>query len=168
MNDPYPHIWKIDIKKNGPVIMAYIKNFLYSTPKPDYTNKSAGDIYYESTLSINYGMYDYINQLNRWTHPFPLNKFFLWFPGIRWNNVCDNTQLPNGIILFQPNVMYHLTSDNQSNTLSLIKWKKNTNSALTDNNKDNRIITTLIVTTLIIILSIFIFNYLLALKMKNK
>lgn len=159
ITDPYPCIWKINVQKNGPVLLAYIENFLYSFSKNyNFKNKSAGEIYYDT--KNNYNIYDIFNQLNRWTHPFPMNKFFLWFPGIKWNNKCDKVKLPNEIIFYQPQISYSLVDKNQSYNLSLSKWSKDQTiiqNKKKQNNFDNRIYLTLLITILIIIFIITIY-----------
>ena len=158
ITDPYPCIWKINVQKNGPVLLAYIENFLYSfSNNYNFKNKSAGNIYYDT--KNNYNIYDLFNQLNRWIHPFPMNKFFLWFPGIKWNNNCDKIKLPNEIVFYQPQISYKLVDKNQSYNLSLSKWGKNKDKKDIKQKKsfDNRIYLTLLITILIIIFIVTIY-----------
>ena len=168
MTDPYPTIWKIDIKNNKDVLLAYIKNFLFSYQNNNYTGESAGDIYYDGLQKKSFSMYDDANVLNRWLHPFPLNKFFLWFPGIKLNNYCDNVQLPQNLVFYQPAIIHQLVGSNQSNTLALTKWtgylKNNDGTIVYTNGFDNRITLTLVITVILLILAISGFAYFVYLK----
>lgn len=161
MTDPYPTIWKIDIKQNIPVLLSYIENFfLSSNPLSKFEGKNAGQIYLENKDS--YSLYDGFNQLNRWLHPFPMNKFFLWFPGVRWNNVCNQVKLPNNIVFYQPNIEYSLVK-NGAYTLGLSKWQSNNQLSNYIENKtplfDGRVTATIVITTLIILILVGLYIY---------
>jgi hypothetical protein len=161
MTDPYPTIWKIDIKKNVPVLLSYIENFfLSSNPLTKFEGKNAGQIYLENKDS--YSLTSAFNQLNRWLHPFPMNKFFLWFPGIKFTNVCDQVQLPNDIVFYQPQIEYSLVKEG-SYTLSLSKWETLDQAIKYVNNVsakfDGRVTGTIVITILMILIAVGLYIY---------
>lgn len=162
MTDPYPTIWKIDIKKNVPVLLSYIENIFFYSSGNKFEGKSAGQIYSENKDA--YSLYDSFNQLNRWLHPFQMNKSYLWFPGIRWNNVCDQVKLPDDIVFYQPNIDYNLVKDKSSGSLSLSKWENIDNAVKKIDNMtskfDGRVTATIVVTVLLLLIAFGIYVYL--------
>jgi hypothetical protein len=162
MTDPYPTIWKIDIKNNIPVLLSYIENFFSSSnPLTKFEGKTAGQIYLENKSA--YTLYDGYNQINRWVHPFPMNKFYLWFPAIKWNNICDQVKLPSDIVFYQPDINYNFVKDNPA-TLSTTKWAP-LNSVLdkiTDVASpkfDGRVTATIVITILLLIVVFLLYVY---------
>jgi len=171
VTDPYPYIWKFNVKKNSAVLIAYIKNFFMSYESPNYKGMTAGDIYYNNLQNPSYTLFDDINQLNRWIHPFPMNKFYLWFPGIKYNNKCNKVELKENLKIYKPEIKYKFVKPGKSNSLSLQKWKgyqNNISSNFNSNNgnSDNKITIVLIITLIIMVLALSIFAYILFIKKK--
>ena len=167
VTDPYPYVWKFNVRKNAPVIIAYIKSFFLSYQTTNYKGLTAGEIYYNNLQNPSHTLFDNINQLNRWIHPFPMNKFYLWFPGIKYNNNCNNVELTENLKIYKPDIKYKLVKPGKSDSLSLQKWKgyKSTENNLSGNR--NTITITLIITTIILILLISIFTYIIYKRYKK-
>jgi hypothetical protein len=165
VTDPYPYVWKINVKKNAPVLKAYIENFFLSYQKHNFIGMTAGDIYNQNVLKPKYNLFDDLNQLNRWIHPFPLNKFYMWFPGIKLNNNCDLVNLPDGLSFYQPVIYYNLENTGNTYTLALAQWKEydplayTKEQALKHSKIDGRISVTIGITTILLILIISVYFY---------
>jgi len=101
--DQYPTIWKIQLnKENKNILIAYVEQIFQ---KKTTTNKTAGQIYLELENTSGQGIYE----LNKMVHTLPLNKLFLFFPGIRNNNECDKGFLKGrNAITYSPEIKYNL------------------------------------------------------------
>jgi hypothetical protein len=143
-------------------LIAYIKNFFTSYQKPDYTGLTAGEIYYNNLQNQSYTLFDNINQLNRWIHPFPMNKFYLWFPGIKYNNKCNKVNLKENLKFYKPQIKYKIVEPGKSDSLSLQSWKgynTDNRTLIKQEENGNKITITLIITAIILLLAISIFAY---------
>ena len=101
--DQYPTIWKIQLnKENKNILIAYVEQIFQ---KKTTTNKTAGQIYLELENTSGQGIYE----LNKMVHTLPLNKLFLFFPGIRNNNECNKGFLKGrNAITYSPEIKYNL------------------------------------------------------------
>ena len=128
---------------------------------------TAGDIYYQDLINPSYNLFDDLNQINRWIHPFPMNKFFLWFPGVKEFNNCLYVDIPRELVFYQPVIYYKLVGPKKSYSLSLQQWKEYNPNLYLENKQsegsqtviDSKIIITLVVTVIILMLAFAIFTY---------
>jgi len=101
--DQYPTIWKIPLnKENKNILVAYIENIFFQKNPKKY-NKTAGQIYTE--LEHDKGVYE----LNKIVHTYPCNKLFLFFPGVKKINDCNNGYLKGRqAITYLPEIKYNM------------------------------------------------------------
>lgn len=125
MVDPAPTIFKIDVRRNGPLIEAYIQKFLGSLVQDvakQATVKTLGEILYDITTTNetpSRGV-EWFNQMNYWIHPLPMNKFHLWFPGIRANNKCS--LVPElDYFAFAPHIVYRIVGPNETADINFVR-----------------------------------------------
>ena len=104
--DQYPTIWKISLnKENKNVLIAYIES-IFLKKKSNKEAKTAGEIYTQLESETNRGIFE----LNKMVHTYPCNKLFLFFPGIKNTNNCNNGYLgENQAITYLPNIKYNMT-----------------------------------------------------------
>lgn len=133
VTDSYPTIWKIPLdKENKNILLSYIESVFIKNDGSG-NPQTAGEIY--TRLENDGTSNNPVDVLNRIIHPFPNNKFYLWFPGIKNDNNCANGYLNNRpAITYLPNIRYQLVSDpknsnsiNMGNMNSFVKPKKNIN-----------------------------------------
>lgn len=133
VTDSYPTIWKIPLdKENKNILLSYIESVFIKNDGSG-NPQTAGEIY--TRLENDGTSHNPVDVLNRIIHPFPNNKFYLWFPGIKNDNNCANGYLNNRpAITYLPNIRHQLVSDpknsnsiNMGNMNSFVKPKKNIN-----------------------------------------
>ena len=116
VTDPMPTIFRIEVAPNAEIMKSYIVAFFERTATqcgmntqivPRGMPQTAGDIYANESLTK--GLFvSGEEQILKWFHPFPLNRFFLWFPGVKLNNECalTNNKLLT-IETFVPDIKYY-------------------------------------------------------------
>jgi hypothetical protein len=155
ITDQYPTIWKIPLNtENKNVLLAYIESVFQNCKKSEC--KTAGQIYTD--------MHDkniILSGINRIFHPFPCNKFYLWFPGVKSNNACSNGYLQGrNAITYLPDIKYNIVS-NPSDSDSL-------NAGLMEKQKSKKyqtqyIILFVVLVILVLLITLGVFYYI-----KNK
>jgi hypothetical protein len=153
VTDPYPTIWKIELnKENKNILLAYIESvFIKNTPNKSLRN--AGEIYsdLESKKQDSYTNIDFINRI---THTFANNKFFLWFPGVKNNNTCANGYLQNRPAITYLPLIKHNFVDNPKLSDSL-NMGNTTNSNKTNNTNKYLILFMVVIILLLITFAIY-------------
>lgn len=114
--EQYPTIWKIPLnKENRNILIAYVEKIFLT--KSDNSNKTAGQIYLDLESSKGQGIYE----INKMVHTLPLNKLFLFFPGVKNNNECNKGYLKGRKALtYIPQIKYNLINHNKKNSKSKI------------------------------------------------
>ena len=159
----YPTVFKIPLKDNVDVLLSYIESVvgMYQSQDRSYDGMNAGQIYAlnHNKASKQLGIYSTLDQVNRWSHPFPNNKFYMWFPGKKIYNECQYINYPDGIELYFADYNYELvpkTSDSDSLHLSIQNYKGN---AMDHDGKKSRSYKTgtvvVILVTVVILIIIF-------------
>ena len=148
VTDPYPTIWKIELnKENKNILRAYIDSVFIKNTTNNYL-RNTGEIYsdLESNTKNSYTNIDFINRI---THTFPNNKFFLWFPGVKNNNTCANGYLQNRpAITYLPLIKHNFVNDPKlSDTLNM----DHTNISNKTNNTNKYLILFMIIIILLLI-----------------
>ena len=109
VTDPYPTVWKIPLEGNAEILLAYIESVIgeYQTflGTFDFKGKTAGEIYIDNKENAKYNPLD---KINSWFHPFPNNKFYLWFPGKKNDEKCEYVGFKNTLYTYIPRVSYDL------------------------------------------------------------
>lgn len=153
-----PTVWKIPLTyNNNTVLQSYVKSFFNTTTTTKATsNESAGALYahaHAKKNSVGDSFNDKYNPtkiLNRFLHPLPLNKFYLWFPSLKANNTCSNVKLEGNLFLYILRQDYKLVDSANASALSLNTIFK------TNSKKTSTITTTTIMITLVNIILIVI------------
>lgn len=111
VTDPMPTIFKIDLTQNNvAVLLSFIESYVGMKSLPaSAESASAGDQYmmWKDGKSPTVSLIGGIQGLNRWVHPYPTNKFFLWFPGVMVDNKCMYIPLNTPIISYIPDIEYY-------------------------------------------------------------
>ena len=116
--DGLPTVWKFPLKENKMVIDSYVKS-IFSLKTDPPANKTAGEFYAIAKENEHVEHSKYM-ALNRFVHPLPLNKFYLWTPGLKWNNTCSKVQLQGNLFLYVLKPTYKLVKDSsQADAMSL-------------------------------------------------
>ena len=91
------------------ILLAYIESVIgeYQTflGTFDFKGKTAGEIYIDNKENAKYNPLD---KINSWFHPFPNNKFYLWFPGKKNDEKCEYVGFKNTLYTYIPRVSYDL------------------------------------------------------------
>ena len=154
----YPSVFKIPLKDNLDVLLSYIESVvgMYQSQNQSYAGMNAGQIYAlnHNKASKQIGIYRTLDQLNRWSHPFPNNKFYMWFPGKKIYNECKYINYPDGIELYFADVSYDLVPKSaDSDSLHLaIDSTKDTSSQGSSSYKAGTIITILVTLAILVII----------------
>ena len=116
--EQYPTIWKIPLnRENKNILIAYVEKIFLT--KSDNSNKTAGQIYLDLESSKGQGIYE----INRMVHTLPLNKLFLFFPGVKNNNECNKGYLKGRKALtYIPQIKYNLINHNKKSKSKINKY----------------------------------------------